>query len=88
MKYLNAIVKVIGITLVVIVTLVFIPAHAATIEGLVWMDSPCEGCIAVIKDLGDGNLRVIYMDWFGVHSQPQTSPRCDHRRSHLDGFAL
>ncbi|KKM17932.1 hypothetical protein LCGC14_1670730 [marine sediment metagenome] len=59
---IHAIRRIIG--LMAVVTLVFIlkPAHAATIEGLVWMDSPCEGCITVIKDLGDGNIRVIYME--------------------------
>ncbi len=63
---IHAIGRIIGIILMAVVTLVFIlslkPAHAATIEGLVWMDSPCEGCITVIKDLGDGNIRVIYME--------------------------
>ncbi len=40
-------------------------ADAATIDGLVWMDSPCEGCIAVVKDLEEGSMRVIYMEKTG-----------------------
>lgn len=61
MKIINAI----GIVLMVIVALVILslkPANAATIDGLVWMDSPCEGCIAVVKDLEEGSMRVIYME--------------------------
>ena len=66
MKIINAIGRAFAIVLMVIVTLAFIlslkPANAATIDGLVWMDSPCEGCIAVVKDLEEGSMRVIYME--------------------------
>ncbi len=37
-------------------------ADAATIDGLVWMDSPGEGCIAIVKDLGEGHMRVFYLE--------------------------
>ena len=53
-------------------------AEAAWLDGLTWTQSPCEGCLVVVKDLGEGDYRIIT-----IRTDPETgSEIIDIKRLH------
>jgi hypothetical protein len=52
----------IAVTLLIILIIPFAcssKAEAAWLDGLTWTQSPCEGCLVIVKDLGEGDYRII-----------------------------